>query len=230
MSYTFLQGPEAVSSAASFSDIPAYVLSRLSLTAEKSCCNGNATESCQSSQSGTMCEPLTENRGAEKSMLCAEGSRVLISHAPEQGREFPGPHQGCGLKCGESLGKFDHDTSSLRTHQCSLFGGGVRVITDLAQMGYMGNAGVMGPDLCGADHHRARMWLAAHSDVCGCEERGRETKPIRLEPTRQGNYREAAKRPLLGMDDGLAHWVDRLKAIGNGQVPAVVKLAWETLT
>jgi hypothetical protein len=24
--------------------------------------------------------------------------------------------------------------------------------------------------------------------------------------------------------------VDRLKAIGNGQVPAVVRLAWETLT
>lgn len=29
---------------------------------------------------------------------------------------------------------------------------------------------------------------------------------------------------------GLAHRVDRLRAIGNGQVPAVVKLAWETLT
>jgi len=28
---------------------------------------------------------------------------------------------------------------------------------------------------------------------------------------------------------GVAHRVDRLKAIGNGQVPAVVELAWRTL-
>ncbi len=29
---------------------------------------------------------------------------------------------------------------------------------------------------------------------------------------------------------GMAHRVDRLKCIGNGQVPAVVRLAWQTLT
>jgi hypothetical protein len=28
----------------------------------------------------------------------------------------------------------------------------------------------------------------------------------------------------------VADWKDRLKAIGNGQVPAVVKLAWDCLT
>jgi hypothetical protein len=28
----------------------------------------------------------------------------------------------------------------------------------------------------------------------------------------------------------VAHRVDRLKAIGNGQVPAVVRLAWNTLS
>jgi hypothetical protein len=30
--------------------------------------------------------------------------------------------------------------------------------------------------------------------------------------------------------DGVAHLVDRIRALGNGQVPAVVRLAWETLT
>jgi DNA (cytosine-5)-methyltransferase 1 len=34
----------------------------------------------------------------------------------------------------------------------------------------------------------------------------------------------------LGEVDGVANRVDRLKAIGNGQVPAVVKLAWEVLS
>jgi len=32
-----------------------------------------------------------------------------------------------------------------------------------------------------------------------------------------------------GVDDGMGHRVDRVTATGNGQVPAVVRLAWETL-
>lgn len=31
---------------------------------------------------------------------------------------------------------------------------------------------------------------------------------------------------ILGMDDGLADWMDRIKAIGNGQVPRVAAAAW----
>lgn len=42
------------------------------------------------------------------------------------------------------------------------------------------------------------------------------------------NWWEA--EPQLGrVADGVANRVDRLRAIGNGQVPAVVRLAWETL-
>ena len=38
-----------------------------------------------------------------------------------------------------------------------------------------------------------------------------------------------AKSRLGRVAHGVAHRVDRLKAIGNGQVPAVVVRAWETL-
>ena len=31
------------------------------------------------------------------------------------------------------------------------------------------------------------------------------------------------------VDNGVAHRVDRVRATGNGQVPAVARLAWETL-
>ena len=35
--------------------------------------------------------------------------------------------------------------------------------------------------------------------------------------------------PIPRMANGLDHGLDRNRAIGNGQIPAVVKLAWETL-
>jgi DNA modification methylase len=38
-----------------------------------------------------------------------------------------------------------------------------------------------------------------------------------------------AQAVFRGMDDAVAHRLDRLRASGNGQVPAVAKLAWETL-
>jgi len=105
-----------------------------------------------------------------------------------------------------------------------------RVLGDLAGMGYDSRWGCLGADLCGADHHRTRLWLVADSDMRGRKERRGPSESIRLEPSRTGSYGQAIERPLLGMDDGLAHWVDRHHAIGNGQVPAVVALAWKILS
>ena len=79
MSYTYLLESGEESSAECYSDIPAFVLSKSSLIAEKSSCNGNATESCPASQSGTMCEHLTANRGEEKSTASAEASPAKTS-------------------------------------------------------------------------------------------------------------------------------------------------------
>ena len=74
MSYTFLQEHGEESSAACFSDISQSVRLKLSLTAEKSSCNDNETESCRGSQSGTMCEPSMESRGGELQTLCVVDS------------------------------------------------------------------------------------------------------------------------------------------------------------
>lgn len=121
MSYIYLQEQGEESSAECFSDIPACVLLRLNLTAEKSCSKGSAMESCPSSQYGTMCEPLTANRGGEKLTLFAEDSPAKTFLAPEKVRESMEQEADSGLNLQESLAKYDPATHLWRTHQCSLF-------------------------------------------------------------------------------------------------------------
>ena len=74
-----------------------------------------------------------------------------------------------------------------------------------------------------ADAARANVGNAECSpaNVCATQGRSRHT-------TRQPGWWDA--EPGVGrVVDGLAHRVDRLKAIGDGQVPAVVVRAWDQL-
>src|SRR3990167_7418821 len=122
MSYTFLVEQEGVSSAECFSDIPASVLSRLNLTAAKSCCNANETKSCPGSQSGMTCEPSTASHGEDSLTSCAEGGPVRTSPLavqPKAGLMENGADY--GEKWLGSLAKFDPVTHSLKTRQTLLF-------------------------------------------------------------------------------------------------------------
>jgi len=82
----------------------------------------------------------------------------------------------------------------------------------------------------GAPHQRPRYWLVAHADSDS-----QPSKPINGEVAAlQGNARldwwKECPAEVVGVDDGVAHRVDRLKALGNGQVPPVVRAAWELLS
>lgn len=123
MSYTYLLESGEVSSAECFSDIPAYVLSRLNLIAEKSSCNVSATESCPDFQSGTMCEPLTASRGEGKLTSSVEDSPAKTFLVQERAQESMEQEANSGLNLQESLAKFDPTTHLWRTRQCSLFEG-----------------------------------------------------------------------------------------------------------
>lgn len=123
MSYTYLLESGEVSSAECYSDIPAFVLSKSSRYAEKSSCNASATESSQNSQSGTMCELSTANRGEEKSTVSAEASPAKTSLQREKERVSTGREADCGLNLQESLARYDPATHLWRTRQCSLFEG-----------------------------------------------------------------------------------------------------------
>ncbi len=123
MSYTYLQEQGEESSAASFSDIPAFVLSRLSLTAVKSCSSDSGTESCPSSPSGMMSEPSTESPGEGKSMSCVEASHAKTLALQEKEPESLENDLDCGPRWPESLARYNPILRSWKTAQYSLHGG-----------------------------------------------------------------------------------------------------------
>jgi hypothetical protein len=121
MSYTYLQELGEESSAESFLDIPQFVLSRLNLTAEKSYSKDNEMESCQNSQSGTMCKHSTENHGKEKLTSSAEDSPAKTFQLLEKELELKENDLECGDKWQGSLARYDLNSCSWKTRQCLLF-------------------------------------------------------------------------------------------------------------
>jgi DNA (cytosine-5)-methyltransferase 1 len=84
----------------------------------------------------------------------------------------------------------------------------------------------------GADHIRDRFWLLAYTDVHSkfCSTVNAETQ--RLSQLCNSVWQTIPDQ--LRVFDGVAHRMDRLKALGNGQVPLVAAVAflklWEEIT
>lgn len=122
--------------------------------------------------------------------------------------------------------------------------GGTRVVADLAKMGYYSRWGVVGARDAGSYHRRDRFWILAYnSSVIGFSENesfnSNVSKTIIRCPEKStwnlagtaglGTKERLVETGISRTNDGLANWMVRLKAIGNGQVPAVVELAWNIL-
>ena len=135
-----------------------------------------------------------------------------------------------------------------------------RVLGDLAALGYDCRWTVLGAADVGAPHQRDRFWLVAYANGLrepqpqGSERDQRgwlgdgsqelaHTNGARLaqregEPSHARQELAATERahwwttePDVGrVADGVAHRVDRLKALGNGQVPRCAATAWRLLT
>ena len=103
-----------------------------------------------------------------------------------------------------------------------------RVLGDLATMGFDARWGVFSGGDVGTRHERERCWIVAHTP----DRLQHEPESWTGERLRQGPpqvWPEPTSGELGGFD-AVAGGVDcRRRAIGNGQVPAVVCLAWETL-
>jgi DNA (cytosine-5)-methyltransferase 1 len=99
---------------------------------------------------------------------------------------------------------------------------------DLEQMGYKTKAIPLSAADLGADHIRERYWLLAYSND--------ESKLLRQFHAKVGFLQSMETSVWSGkpgssrISDGLAYRVERYKATGNGQVPAVAATAWKLLT
>ena len=100
---------------------------------------------------------------------------------------------------------------------------------DLAIRGYSVRFAKLRAAAVGAPHPRDRWWLAAHTN--GNRER-RLTQHVEVAESPSVEaldvWREDYTEPV-GIHDGVANRMDRLRALGNGQVPQVAALAWSIL-
>jgi len=119
------------------------------------------------------------------------------------------------------------------------------VLGNLASMGYDAKWGVLGGSHVGAGHKRLRIWILAYRNKNGNRFNGvtriNWNFRSRSKGTTMGNIFNnidkikinfqdwEIKSGICGIVDGLAFGMDRIARIGNGQVPAVVRLAWEIL-
>lgn len=115
------------------------------------------------------------------------------------------------------------------------------VLGDLAELGYDARWGVLGASHIGGNIQRERMWILAKPCLPGQQTRDKQTQKERqsLEVKLRrsggkcirGRVREwiETESRVCGVSDDVAYRVDRLNRIGNGQVPAVVRLAWRIL-
>ena len=118
-----------------------------------------------------------------------------------------------------------------------------RVLGDLTSMGYDSRWGVVSAEDVGANHKRERIWIRSEQrEISNTKSAGQQT---RIEPTQQPKRQPLEKQfrgscigsgkwwvsePNVGrVANGVAARVDRLRAIGNGQVPLCAATAWELL-
>jgi len=133
MSFHFLAGPAAESSAASYAVTLASALLKSKSIRGKCSLPDSVMESCPSSPSGTTSEPSGQTTpNALNTSSCSEASRMSLSSpvgslakifpAPVEAPDWTANGQVSGGKCTGSLAKYDPESRSWKTRQRLLFG------------------------------------------------------------------------------------------------------------
>lgn len=110
------------------------------------------------------------------------------------------------------------------------------VIADLVESGYDARWRILSAAEVGAPHKRDRLWILAHASgerlegdlrlrngECPCER-------LPWACCRAHEDDRLARSGICRVSHGVPHRVDRIKALGNAQVPAVAATAWLLLS
>ena len=95
---------------------------------------------------------------------------------------------------------------------------------DLLALGYNSKFMQLSAKNMGADHERKRFWLLAYTDYYSELCRSEYAKTQIMQELCGSVWETYADE--LRVSDGVAFRMDRLRAIGNGQVPIVAAAAW----
>lgn len=108
-----------------------------------------------------------------------------------------------------------------------------RILGDLAESGYNAVWDCIGACHVGAPHQRERIWILAHPGKNGHPliygEQAAQELTSRCALTRSANPGWNPPSQVARVADGMADDVDRVEALGDGQVPLVAALAFRRL-
>ena len=190
------------------------------LSAPKYSCKGKTKGTLIRSQYGTMFVPLTDTLG--KALLTWFQEGFLANHSAQQHTESK-LQLTSGPKCSESSEKLNQNLSLLRTSLPKLLSKPTAIVkglaTGLVQLPYLRKTWVQ--------TIRKRYWLLAHADVCRKLRCAINAETPQLSSLRPGVWESGPGESRVA--DGMAHRLDRIKAIGNGQVPIMAATAWSIL-
>ncbi|MFZ9514707.1 MAG: DNA cytosine methyltransferase [Bacteroidia bacterium] len=113
------------------------------------------------------------------------------------------------------------------------------ILADLASAGYNAEWGMLGCGDVGGWHSRKRFWLLASNNCSNGIQRDIEKTIYKFKGVpwikdvrgiKDLRTRHDVPKPLIcGASDGISNWMDRLKSIGNAQVPLVAAIAFQRL-
>lgn len=198
------------------------------------------TEFSRLSRSGMMFEPLTASRGEELLTLYLADFHARTFQFRDEGPESQASEADYGEKCPALLAKYDPATHSLKTAQCLLIEGSTECSVILPRWGLMQNGELYQQPVSAhpIKETGSGLWpTPIQTDYKGApspekvKERQAASKRGGKASRGSGETRGSwAIEPRMGrVAHGVAARVDRLKAIGNGQVPECAAEAWRIL-
>jgi hypothetical protein len=135
--------------------------------------NDKTMEFSDLSRFGLMCAVLTESRGAELLTLFLAGFPVKTFPAQEKAQDLKESEADCGQSLPGLLAKYDLDTHSLRTAQCSLFGDLTECYVTLPRWGLMRDGALYLPPTVALPmrEKESGLWLTPRATDTGAGEK-----------------------------------------------------------